>query len=34
MKPFKRLDRGGILHKGQAGFRVDRSCMDSVYKVE
>ena len=24
----ERLDRGGILHEGQAGFRVNRSCMD------
>ena len=27
---MERLDRGGILHGGQAGFRVNRSCMDNV----
>ena len=21
----------GVLHEGQAGFRVNRSCMDNVY---
>ena len=30
---MKRLDRGGILHEGQAGFRVNRSCMDSVFTL-
>ena len=25
------LDKGGALHEGQAGFRVNRSCMDNVY---
>ena len=24
------LDKGGVLHEGQAGFRVNRSCMDNV----
>ena len=24
------LDKGGVLHEGQAGFRVNRSCMDTV----
>ena len=27
------LDRGGILHEGQAGFRVNRSCMDNVFTL-
>ena len=26
------LDKGGVLHEGQAGFRVNRSCMD-VYSL-
>ena len=25
------LEKGGALHEGQAGFIVDRSCMDNVY---
>ena len=25
------LDKEGALHEGQAGFRVNRSCMDNVY---
>ena len=25
------LDKGGALHEGQAGFRVNRNCMDNVY---
>ena len=29
----ERLDRGGILHEGQAGFRVNRSCMDNVFTL-
>ena len=29
----ERLDRGGILHEGQAGFRVNRSCMDNVKRI-
>ena len=27
------LDRGGILHEAQAGFRVNRSCMDNVFTL-
>ena len=27
------LDKGGVLHEGQAGFRVNRSCMDNVYSL-
>ena len=27
------LDKGGILHEGQAGFRVNMSCMDNVYSL-
>ena len=30
---MEHLDRGGILHEGQAGFRVNRSCMDSVFTL-
>ena len=30
---MERLDRGGILHEGQAGFRVNRSCMDNVFTL-
>ena len=26
---MERLDKGGILHDGQAGFRVNRNCMDN-----
>ena len=26
-----RLDKGGILHEGQAEFRVNRSCMDKMF---
>ena len=26
------LDKG-VLHEGQAGFRIDRSCMDNVYTL-
>ena len=29
----ERLDRGRILYEGQAGFRVNRSCMDSVFTL-
>ena len=28
------LDKGGVLHEGQAGFRVNRSCMDNVYSLK
>ena len=27
------LDRGAILREGQAGFRVNRSCMDDVFTL-
>ena len=27
------LDKGELLHEGQAGFRVNRSCMDNVYSL-
>ena len=27
------LDKGGVLHERQAGFRVNRSCMDIVYTL-
>ena len=27
------LHKGGVLHEGQAGFRVNRSCMDNVYSL-
>ena len=27
------LDRGGILHEGQAGFRANKSCMDNVFTL-
>ena len=27
------LDKGGALHEGQAGSRVNRSCMDNVYTL-
>ena len=27
------LDKGGALHERQAGFRVNRSCMDNVYTL-
>ena len=30
---MERLDRGGILHEGQAGFRANRSCMDNVNEL-
>ena len=30
---MERLDRRGILHEGQAGFRVNRSCMDNVFTL-
>ena len=27
------LDKGGVLHESQAGFQVNRSCMDNVYSL-
>ena len=27
------LDKERVLHEGQAGFRVSRSCMDNVYSL-
>ena len=30
---MERLDRGGIVHEGQPGFRVYRSCMDNVFTL-
>ena len=27
------LDKKGALHEGQAGFRINRSCMDNVYTL-
>ena len=27
------LDKKGVLHEGQAGFRIKRSCMDNVYTL-
>ena len=27
------LDKGGVLHEGQAAFRVNRCCMDNVYSL-
>ena len=32
-KLVERLDRGGILHEGQAVFWVNRSCMDNVFTL-
>ena len=29
----QRLDKEGVLHEGQAGFRVKRSCIDNVYTL-
>ena len=30
-KMVQRLDKGGVLHEGQAGFKMKRSCIDKIY---
>ena len=27
------LDKEGALHEGEAGFKINRSCMDNVYTL-
>ena len=26
-------DKGGVLHEGQVGFRMNRSCIDNIYTL-
>ena len=30
---LERLDKGRLLHEGQAGFRLKRSCIDNAYTL-
>ena len=33
IRMVQRLDKGGVLHEGQAGFRMNRSCIDVIYTL-